>query len=297
MKKIIVVALISMLLPSLGFSASKRVTINNMVEAQKVIEEKTKAYGAENVLVVFDIDHTLLTTIGDLGSSYWFGWQADLIKTQEKESDQLFDSFPQLVTQTANLFCALPMRTVEKTTAEVYNGVRNSKTPLMLLTARSSEMRETTERDLLDNGLPFPNPIVGKDMKEWMVGKGHFTGDLTSEEIKASDLEKPRNVTYLHGVMMADGQDKGAMLRAFLVQNKMDNIKAVILIDDSKTNVTNFDRNFATSRIDGTSVHYLNEKERFDEFKQGATWPAIAEWSHVKNSKAYLKAKNGHCKN
>ena len=285
-----------MMFPAISLAASTRVTIGQMIEAQKVVDEKSLKYGPENVLVVFDIDHTLLTTVGDLGSSYWFSWQADLIKTAEKEPTQLFNSFPELVTQTANLFCALPMRPVERTTASFYNGIRQSKSPMFLLTARSSEMRETTERDLLENGLPFPNPVVGKEMKEWFVGKGHFTGDLTSEEIKTSDLEKPRKVTYRNGIMMADGQDKGALIRAFIALNKMDSIKAVILIDDSKPNVGNLDRNFPNSQIDATSVHYMNEKDRFENFKKGGTWSAEAEWATTKNSKAYTKAKQGHCR-
>lgn len=297
MKLKTILALAISLLPVAALATSTRVTINNMTEAQKVLDEKAKKYGAENVLVVFDIDHTLLTTVGDLGSSYWFGWQSELIKTPEKEADQLFDTFPELVSKTANLFCAVQMRPVEKTTNEFYAGVQKAKFPMFVLTARSSEMRETTERDLLENHFTFPSPVLGKEIKEWKVGKDAFIGDLTPEEIKASKLESPTPVSYLHGIMMANGQDKGALIRAFLVQNNLkDKIKAVILIDDSKSNVDNLDRNFANVSIDATSVHYLNEKERFDEFKAGATWSAISEWDKAKKSKIYTTAKNGHCR-
>jgi hypothetical protein len=297
--KIISILILSFIFnPSLAFSSSTRVVIKEMKEAEKILDEKAKKFGAENVLVVYDIDHTLLTTYGDLGASYWFGWQAGMLKTPEKEPDELFNSFAELVTRTAAIFCATPMRTVERTTTNVYSYVQKNKFPLILLTARSHEMRETTERDLLENHLPLPSPIVGKDIKDgWLVGKGHFTGDLTPQEITDAKLDNPTPVTYKNGVMMVDGQDKGAMLRALLSHfNLANKYKAIVLIDDSETNCKNMERNYANLLPEVTTLFYTNEHPRFEAFKAGATWASVAEWERVKNNKAYQKFKNGHCR-
>lgn len=43
-------------------------------------------YGAKNVLVVFDIDNTLLKANQPLGSDQWFEWQAEAIKQTSVEA-------------------------------------------------------------------------------------------------------------------------------------------------------------------------------------------------------------------
>ena len=49
--------------------------------------------GAANVLVVLDIDNTLLATDQDLGGDAWFNWQAGLLKSEPKSEHLVAKSF------------------------------------------------------------------------------------------------------------------------------------------------------------------------------------------------------------
>ena len=59
-------------------------------------------YGGKNVLVVFDIDNTLLKANQSLGSDQWFEWQAEAIKLSSIEAS--FKTFNELLKAQADFF-------------------------------------------------------------------------------------------------------------------------------------------------------------------------------------------------
>ena len=85
------------LLLSSQLYASEALTTSSMDEAFAKVEEKSLQYGRENVLMVFDIDNTLLTTTTDLGSDQWFSWQEKIMK------DPNIDTFRQKLKESKNV--------------------------------------------------------------------------------------------------------------------------------------------------------------------------------------------------
>src|SRR5262245_48783627 len=89
--------LLSFTLPVWAFTDEKT---DSVKKADEMIREKGKKYGVQNVLVVLDVDSTLLTPYSDLGSSFWSSWQMGMLKTPEVEPEQVatsLDGFYQIV--------------------------------------------------------------------------------------------------------------------------------------------------------------------------------------------------------
>src|SRR3989338_3278004 len=70
----------SLLLMAQSVLASEALTTNVMDDVFKKVAEKSQEFGRQNVLLVFDIDNTILTAENDLGSDQWFSWQEKIIK-------------------------------------------------------------------------------------------------------------------------------------------------------------------------------------------------------------------------
>lgn len=280
-------------------AVSKRITADKIADVESLLQEKAVQYGAENILVIWDIDHTLLTPFADLGASYWFKWQVGLLETPERESEQIASNLTELGELTTKVLCAIEFRAVESQTVRIYSDTLRRGFPTLLLTARSPDLRDPTEKELKHNHLTLPSIPVGRDVKEkWLVGKDHDTGDLSAEEIVAAKLEKPRPVSYRHGIMMTNEQDKGAMLRALLHRVGLaEKYKAIVLIDDSRGNCESLERAYGErSPIDLTTFFYTREHPRFEAFKSSDHWGAVAEWERTLRNPAFRKARRNACR-
>ena len=55
--------------------ASEKIQIQSMTEVEQKVAELRRTHSAAEILLVFDIDNTLLTTEVDLGGDAWFLWQ------------------------------------------------------------------------------------------------------------------------------------------------------------------------------------------------------------------------------
>ena len=64
-------------------------------EVEKVVNEKQLKYGIDEILLVFDIDNTLLTSETDLGGDIWYQWQTgafpDIQPSKKQKVECLFD--------------------------------------------------------------------------------------------------------------------------------------------------------------------------------------------------------------
>lgn len=296
--KSIFVISIMLFVSSHSEAASTRIISDKITEAGDLLRKKAEQYGVEDVLVVFDIDHTLLTPYSDLGASFWFKWQVGLIETPEREPEQIAASLEELGALTTKILCAVEFRPVETQSVSVYSNVLRQKFPIMFLTARSPDLREPTERELKLNHYVRPSSIIGENIEgDWKIGVGGYTGGLTSDEIVKAKLENPRPISYRNGIMMTNEQDKGVMLKALLHRFQLGSkYKAIVLIDDSKGNCESLERAYdVNATVDLTTFFYTKEHPRFDSFKAGDHWAAIAEWERVKGSQAFRKAKRNHC--
>jgi len=72
-------------------------TVDSMAAVEMRIEELGRRHGAENVLVVFDIDNTLQTLDQDLGGEIWFRWQISLLKAKGPMEFRVAEDFAGLL--------------------------------------------------------------------------------------------------------------------------------------------------------------------------------------------------------
>ena len=67
---------------------------SRVVDKSKELVEK---YSKENVLVVVDVDNTLLAMNQDLGSDQWYNWQSGLLKDDPSSPDLVAADFQGLL--------------------------------------------------------------------------------------------------------------------------------------------------------------------------------------------------------
>ncbi|MDV6332191.1 DUF2608 domain-containing protein [Asticcacaulis sp. 201] len=185
------------------------------------------------VLVVFDIDNTLLTMPQDLGSDTWFNWQ----QTRDK-SEAGFQAL--LVNNTA----LLQLSTLSPTQPDAAQQVKRLQTAgiaVYALSARGSDLRGATEAALKANGIDLSSaPECGPPL---CVRRGNL-GDAeirrAAKRARISVQTKPyRPVTVSDGVMMLSGQNKGVMLGILLKSLKGRSYTDVYFVDDTFQNIRN----------------------------------------------------------
>jgi len=169
-------------------------------------------------LVVFDIDDTLLTTplVGDstsqhvfFGSDTWYVWQVEPRTDAKKKVPCIFDFLG------INYEAATLVPTEPAAKQIVTSGAFDK----LILTSRSPNYREGTERQLHDAEIPLPASLTSR-----------ASAFVTSRDGTA--------MTYLNGILMTRGYDKGealfALLRELGIERKYID---VVLVDDGWKNI------------------------------------------------------------
>lgn len=207
----------------------------------KEIEEKVlelgKKHGPKNVLVVLDIDNTVLAMPQDLGSDQWFTWQYDsCIKKDSSKSFCSAKNMGELLDLQGKLFSLSKMLPTEPVAPKVVKSLQEKGYKVILLTSRGPNYRNATERELKRNGYTMINHAIGP--------KGGFAGTylpyklnnlkaagITKEEAAVAKLRKARKISYMNGVMMTAGLNKGIMLKTILHKTKTQ-FKGIVFADD-----------------------------------------------------------------
>lgn len=205
------------------------------------VEAFNHKYGPENVLIVSDIDNTLLTSATDLGGDIWYQWQRgnlDIQPTDQQKVSCLFED-------TIGLLYELnPMRLTDPLVPEMVATWQMNGNTVMALTSRDPRYRAATERELESNGIDMTkSPLTTED------------GALPEYR---EQLE--RELTYSQGVMMTTGMNKGDMLHWILKQTNR-HFDAVVFIDDSEKNIDNMYAAWKDSGTDMQIFYYTHVEE------------------------------------
>lgn len=193
---------------------------NSIIEIEGIIESeisKNKLH-KNDVLIVFDIDNTLLKSNQDLGGDLWYNWQKSLDnnhKNKIRKKSCLYQIAVPLLTR-MNTYSPVE----SDSTKNVFNNLSNKYTTIAL-TSRSPELRIDTERVLIANDLKF------KDVKFDDSSYDKYDNDLS----------------YANGIFMTTGKDKGEMLKQ-LLGSKILSYKYIFFVDDGENNITNMDKVF-----------------------------------------------------
>ena len=255
--------------PTTQAATRKIETTQSILDVKTIADELALTHGANNVLVVFDIDDTLLANTADLGSTAWWNWQDGLPKTSTNKIP-----FSDLLAANGVMYAVSDMKPVEgQTTIDVFKHLTNGGFPVYALTARGPDNRDATLRELADQGLDFTTapecaaPLCAK--RGQLMGDAHIaplartrfgfkaganTHDLGAGTIKISSN---RNASVSDGVVMVAGQNKGVILR-LLVDSfpQASSPKAIIFVDDSTSNVANLKATSPAFSEDLRIIHY-----------------------------------------
>ena len=212
-------------------------------EIAPVVANLNSLYGAENVLIVADIDNTLLTSATDLGGDIWYQWQRGKLAvkpTPEQQVSCLFEDTISLLYELA------PMNLTEPQVPALLNNWQEAGNTLLLLTSRAPKNRAATERELLRHGI---------DISQAALTPVDNTNPVYREKLE-------REMSYSRGLMMTTGMNKGTMLEWILNATERQ-FDAIVFVDDSHTNIENMDNAWQQHNTDMRIFHYTHvEAER-----------------------------------
>jgi hypothetical protein len=202
------------------------------IVADKVLQ-LTRQLGAQKVLVVLDIDNTLLAMEQDLGSDQWYYWQKDLADRDPCSPMLVGDRFR---VQGA-LFFASAMRPSQPDAAAQVRRIQDAGVTVIAITSRGPDYRLATFRELRRNGISF------------------WPGALPPQRgypVEFIPEGGSRPARYEDGVFLTAGQHKGQMLKALLEKTGTPAPTVVVIADDKDSNLRMMMETFAGS---DTAVH------------------------------------------
>jgi hypothetical protein len=221
------------------------------MDVYKKAHELQMKYGAKNVLIVFDIDNTLLKAKQSLGSDQWFEWKAEAIK--QASSSANFRTFEELLKAQADFFQLSTMTLTESFIPQMVNDMKKLGHPIILLTSRSPDLRNVTERELERNKLWFGDSSI-------MNG------------IPYNIIESPfkNRVSFMNGIFMTTGHHKGEAL-AYLLAKARKNFKAIVFADDHERHTQRVYETFSNlQHMEVVTFRYGKEDEAVAAFRSGS---------------------------
>jgi hypothetical protein len=217
-------------------------------------------HGRDQVLVVFDIDNTLLAMEQGLGSDQWYYWQKDLAKDDPCSGDLVNNRFR---VQGA-LYFVSAMRPTQPDAAEQIRRLQDAGLTVIALTSRGPDYSLQTFRELRRNGISFwPGALPPK--------RG-YSGSFIPES-------GARAALYQDGVFLTAGQHKGDMLKALLDKTGAGAPAVIVMADDKAENLQAVMETFEGS---GTAVHAWRYSREDDNVAALDIREASAQWDAVR---------------
>ena len=216
-------------------------------------------HGADNVLVVLDIDNTILAMEQGLGSDQWYYWQKDLAAEDPCSPMWVGDRF---AVQGA-LYFASAMRPTQPDAATQIGRIQAAGVPVIALTSRGPDYRLQTFRELRRNGFSFWSSALPP--------RHGWAGPFVPQG-------GARPALYEDGVFLTAGQHKGRMLEALLVKTGVARPHAIVVADDKRENLDAVWESFGRTGVEVHLWRYSGEDANvaaFDADEAAAQWDAI----------------------
>lgn len=257
---------------SLWASWQRSETSDISVVAQTAADMAARLGGPGAVLLVFDVDNTLLKSSASLGSDQWYGWQDELLKRAATGSPSPYlvacDGQGLLAVQ-GILFEIGSMVPADPRTPDVIRRLQGQGFKVMALTSRGTDLRDATLRELRRNGYDLGAAAPGA------ARPATFT-------FRAED----RPVSYSDGLFLSAGQDKGRMLASFLAQlGPEQGTKGLIFVDDSPGKVSQVEEAFKASKLEVVGFRYGREDSVVSDFRMnrdGVQDLVKSQWERLK---------------
>lgn len=242
--------------------ANQRITSSAIQELSDFVAKKRADLPAEKILLVYDFDNTLMAMDHDLGSDQWYLWQSGLIR-EGKHQDAVASNMSELFEIHTKIFALGKMHLVEANTADVVKKLQSENIKSIVLTSRGPSLRWDIEEELASVKLSFKNSALGPE-----------GGYPSTVELPGLD----RRVSYMDGIMMGAGQNKGQVLRALLKKTGSE-FKTIIFMDDTIKNIENMEQEFKEG-VELITFYYTHEQERVHRFEKDKS-QAKKEWKKL----------------
>jgi len=228
------------------FSKVTTIETTAFSDVEKTVLLINKKYGVENVLIVLDIDNTILTSTIDLGGDVWYQWQREKLAIKPSESQKVRCLFEDSI---GLLYELGTMRLTEEHLPRTISAWQSQGNNVMALTSRAPKYRAATERELDRRNINLDiSPLSPKGEKSPVY-----------REVKGREL------SYMKGIMMTSGMNKGEMLEYILDKTKRQ-FKAIIFVDDSQKNIDDLYKKYANHQsLDMRIFHYTRVEEKRKE--------------------------------
>jgi endonuclease/exonuclease/phosphatase family metal-dependent hydrolase len=230
---------------------------SNLAEVAQTARELAALAGQDRVLVIYDLDNTLLAMEQDLGSDLWYYWQKELETADRCDPRVVGD---RLAAQGA-LYFASAMRPTQPEAASVVSELQDEGFTSIILTSRGADFAPSSLRELRRNGLDFSRRPLGD-----------------GATLRFKPAPDSRETLYESGVYLTAGQDKGEMLLALFRATNTALPRAIVMADDKAENLQAVLDALADQPVSVQALRYDREDTRVAEFDAAQ---AAAQWQMV----------------
>ncbi len=276
------------------------ITTANFFDVRDKVAEFVTKHTQEQVLLVVDIDNTLLAMNQDLGSDQWFNWQVELQENEPDSPDLVAKKFSGLLDVQGTLFALSEMHAPEPDLPSLIKQIQGFGVTTVVLTSRGPNFRDTAERELGRNGYDFTESALPIDEKRGLFMP--FDPDRPdahglSTEITKTIKSRLRAVTYANGIYMTAGQHKGYMLRTLLARaipvaraipdrgtlHKSRSFQAIVFVDDHPRHTAKMCEAFEHAPLDLVTFRYSREDGNVRNFEDSAKKHVVHDWNRLKD--------------
>lgn len=242
--------IISLLISACASPSSHRASntvVHNNVQSLSIMEAAANNYAKRhnsNILVVFDIDDTLLESTNFFGGDTWFNWQRGTTVKHTSGHDVTIAAADEISCKFEKLGVFYELGRFKATETDAADLVvrLQSKFASMALTSRSPAYRSGTERELKRAGIDFSN--------------FHLLPSPQTMSYNFNDGQHTRRVSYENGIVMSTGLNKGRVLQDILKKTKK-RYSAIFFIDDGISNVRNMEAAWQNEKTTVDIFHYV----------------------------------------
>lgn len=226
-------------------------TVMDHVNELSTIRQSAEAYAAKEkgeILIVFDIDDTLLASDSFVGGDTWYNWQRGKVLKSTEEAEITIDDADKVTCLFSKLGMLYELGMYHATEPDAAGIVKYlAKFDLMALTSRSPDYRGGTERELKRAGFNFKN--------------AHLLTTSNALAYAFFDGKSTRAVSYQNGIVMSTGLNKGEVLIDLL--KRIDRqYSAIFFVDDSRKNVVDMEKAWQDRSTDVRIFHYTGVDKR-----------------------------------
>ncbi|MGF1512559.1 MAG: DUF2608 domain-containing protein [Elainellaceae cyanobacterium] len=231
--------------PSNRSPVSQITEIKDLNQVKRIAEE----IASPETLLVVDVDDTMLTANEFFGSDKWYEWQRGRAKDPTGK-DITIEGVQQVNCLFDFLSVAFEIGTNKLTQPDAAEIIDSIDLDQLVLTARGEDYRSATMRELLRNSLSFSDE--------------HLVPDNEAIRFVGADESRQAPVSYIDGVYMVSGLNKGTLLLDLLAEIDK-SYSSVILVDDKENNIVNMQNALQEAGIDFYGFQYTRVDKSVSE--------------------------------